>query len=86
MTALVRARNLTLLALAAAVSMLLALRVGAAHGALITAWRDPASLDRAILEARGARVLLGALAGGALAVASRRGALWVRARVAGRPW
>ena len=67
MTALVRARNLALLAIAAAISMLVALRVGAALGALLTAWRDPNSLDRAILEARGARVLLGALAGGALA-------------------
>ncbi|MEI8255670.1 MAG: iron ABC transporter permease [Deltaproteobacteria bacterium] len=67
MTRSVRARNLALLAIVTGASMLVALRVGAAHGAISTALRDPASLDRAILEARGGRVILGALAGGALA-------------------
>jgi iron complex transport system permease protein len=66
-TGAARARNLVVLAAITVASMLLALRVGAAHAALLTAWRDPSSLDRAILEARGARVILGALAGGALA-------------------
>lgn len=67
MTATARARNLGLLALGMIASMLLALRVGAAHGALSIAWHQPDSIDRAILEARGTRVILGALAGGALA-------------------
>ncbi len=60
--------GLVVLAILAGASMLVALRVGAARGSLLVAWRAPASLDRAVLVARGARVVLGAVAGGALAL------------------
>lgn len=49
-------------------AMVLATCIGAAHGSLLTALRDPDSLDRAIVQARALRVVLGAIAGGALAM------------------
>lgn len=45
-----------------------AMRVGAADVSLATALRDPSSYDAVIASARGARVVLGALAGGTLAL------------------
>jgi iron complex transport system permease protein len=62
------ALHVALLAALALACMLGAVHVGAARGSLAAALCDPASLDRAILEARAARVVLGALAGGALAL------------------
>ena len=63
-----RAPRLALLGLAALASVLVALRIGVAPVSFARAWREPASLDAAIASARLARVLLGALAGGALAL------------------
>lgn len=51
-----------------AVCGVLALGVGAAPLSLATAWRDPSSVDAVIASARGARVVLGLLAGGTLAL------------------
>ncbi len=56
------------LAVAALVAVVLALRAGAASASLLTALRDPESFDSAILGARSARVLLGAVTGGTLAL------------------
>ncbi len=63
-------RSIARLALLAAVlvaAMGLSLTVGAAHPSFARAWSDPAGYDRALLGARLCRVLLGAIAGGALA-------------------
>ncbi len=62
--------GLRLLALAVvlAAALALSLRLGVADASFARALRDPASADRAILSARGARVVLGAIAGGALAL------------------
>lgn len=54
---------------AAVVAMALACTVGAAHPDWRVAFSEPDSLDRLVLGARASRVALGALAGGALAVA-----------------
>lgn len=62
------ARRLGALALLCGVSAVIALRVGAAPLSLATAWRDPGSIDAVIASARGARVVLGLLAGGVLAL------------------
>ena len=56
------------LGVVALVAMGFSLSVGAAHESVLTAIRDAQSLDRAILEARASRVVLGAIAGGALAM------------------
>ena len=57
-----------LLAVLAPCAVLLALRVGVAPVSFSAAWRDPHGVDAAIAGARLARVCLGALAGGALAL------------------
>ncbi len=59
---------MALLALAAPCAVLLALRLGVAPVSFRAAWRDPDGIDAAIAGARLARVCLGALAGGALAL------------------
>lgn len=62
------ALRVAVLASLALASAALALRLGAAHDfSFALALHDPSSIDRAIFEARAARVALGALAGGALA-------------------
>lgn len=61
-------KALGLLLLLCVVSALIALRVGASGASITAALRDPRGIDAAILEARAARVVLGAVAGGALAV------------------
>lgn len=62
------AARVALLALLALAAMAGALAVGAGRISLGAALREPGGIDRALLAARGARVLLGALAGGALAL------------------
>ncbi len=63
-----RAWRLALLVAAAACAAVVAARLGVARVSFTDAWRDPTSNDAAIVTARLCRVLLGAAAGGALAV------------------
>ena len=60
-----------LLALGASLALasIVGLAVGATPVSLVTAWREPTSAARAIVEARGLRVILGAVTGAALASA-----------------
>lgn len=62
-----RAWRLASLLLAALVTALVAMRFGVAPVSFLAAWQNPRGTDAAIATARGARVVLGLLAGGALA-------------------
>jgi hypothetical protein len=55
--------GLALLALGAVASVLLAVRLGVARDTIATALREPESIDRAVLSARGARLGVGARGG-----------------------
>ncbi len=48
-------------------SLGLSVRLGVTHVSLAQAYQDPSGVDRAVVSARAARAVLGALAGGALA-------------------